>query len=1167
MRIAERISGVIAEAPTVFYTGSMRVVADLHIHSRFSRATGKKINPAYLDRWGRIKGIGLLGAGDCTHPKWLGELREQLDEVEPGFYTLKDEVRRAFDSGAALAEGLPTPESSACRFVLTGEISTIYKKGDMTRKVHHLIILPDFKAAAAFQARLDRVGNIISDGRPILGVDSRDLLGMLLDTDERALLVPAHIWTPWFSALGAKSGFDSIEACYGDLVDHIPATETGLSSNPPMNWALSALDRFAIISNSDAHSPEKLGREATVFEMTLGFEGLREALWARGGGSGGRPGIIETIEFFPQEGKYHYDGHRKCGVYLSPGAYTGDSMCPVCGKALTRGVMGRVLELADKPVDERARCPNEPGDSNRRPYRSLIPLRELLGELLETGPGSKKVDAAYGSLIEQAGSEFAILADMGAEDIGKLRCPGIPGELLVDALSRMRAGEVAVTPGYDGEYGVIRVFQAGEKVQARGKREGTELFGADEGGPGTVKAGNSPAGNGLAWEKELAGTELGIEPVREIAGTELEKPVLSDDRVRSPMPPTPDSMISSRTYRALSPRPASPPYRSAPLLDAAQEAAVAYDGPQAIIIAGPGTGKTAVLTARIARLVKAGVNPASILALSFTVKAAAELRERITAAVGKDAAAAITAATFHSLCCAILREELHPKGRKRDPETAETGTTKLPPDTFTVLGDADRAEILEELIAASPRKRGINAEALGRYIEGRKRFLLLPGERRPRFPASPSPFAAQLPQLAEFFGAGDPVPGMEERYGHYRLRLREKGALDFDDLPAGVVRLFAGNPAVLAKYRARYRYILVDEYQDVNFAQYALIRLLAPNDDEAATEQAESQPPELQRSSQELRVIGDPNQAIYGFRGSDKRFIDRFTQAPSLRTEGPADYPHARQFHLTRSFRCAAPVIDAAGTLIDTQLDGVNAPVTLFRAEYPTDKSEAEGIARRISRLIGGTSFFAIDSNDVDRDTVKANNIRSKTNTDTVFSNELTSLGECAVLLRTAAMSAPIVKALRDHGLPFELTGERPWWEDEPVKTLLAKLREEAAEILPSAEVLPSAETRSPAEAVQAAWDMMEQTGSPKKARKNSKTGRLKSVGLKSLRVNNHHQRWWLEWWSLQGALKPSLFYRFPFIPNLMLGKISTLSAYVNSLLNIHLFHLSCFSYGIAIST
>jgi uncharacterized protein (TIGR00375 family) len=995
----------------------MRVIADLHIHSRFSRATGKKLTPAYLDRWARIKGIGLLGTGDCTHPLWLAELREQLEEREPGLYGLKEQVRAEFDAGPALNEGLPKPAGDVPRFALTGEISTIYKKGNTTRKVHHLIILPDFKAAASFQTRLEREGgNIRSDGRHILGIDSHDLLAMLLDTDERSLLIPAHIWTPWFSALGAQSGFDSIDECYGDLVSRIPAVETGLSSNPPMNWALAGLDRFAIISNSDAHSPEKLGREATVFDMNLDYLSLYGALWSVGtprsvpeeAAAGNR--IIETIEFFPQEGKYHYDGHRKCGVYVTPEeAAASGGVCPVCGEPMTRGVMGRVMELADRPVDETAPCPPETGTgderpANRRPYRALIPLPELLGELLETGPASKKVNAAYGALIEKAGSEFAILLDMDAGDIARLRGPGLSGELLAAAVTRMRSGDVSVIPGYDGEYGVIRAFPPGRSLS----EEGLELFGGADG-----------------FEPPQSGRKTrGAVP----EGTKLKSKAGPQPAAAKPAARTgdaPSRVLSQTSVRSFVP-------------DRDQEAAVSCDGRYAVIIAGPGTGKTAVITARIARLINEGRDPASILALSFTVKAAGELRERIARTVSKEAAAGITAATFHSLCCALLREQ--PPGM---------GV----PENFTVLSESARNKILEEIAGAASGRTGLRPQGLGKYIESRKRFLLLPGETAPRpgghaggTGETPSErtrkplFPASLPELAQTFGLGKADSEAEALYGLYRARLREEALLDFDDLTSGAVRLLAGNPALLSKYRSRYRHILVDEYQDVNFAQYVLIRLLAPNAEEAGEGSGEA----------ELRVIGDPNQAIYGFRGADKRFLDRFAE----------DYPGAQRFYLSRSFRCGGPIIDAAGRLTDTRLAGTERAVSLFRAEYPTEKSEAEGIARRIARLIGGTSFFAMDSHVAGYGAAEGEG--------------LTSLGECAVLVRTAALAAPVAKALKDHGLPFEVTGEQPWWEEEPVRTVLDRLRESAARF----------SAQSPAEAVRTVWDEAERDGVLKTAGK-----------------------------------------------------------------------------------
>jgi len=431
----------------------VRVISDLHIHSPYSRAVSPRLSLSNLEMWARIKGIGLLGTGDCTHPLWVGELCAQLDEAGEGIYTVK--------KNGELPWAVPVPAAEKPRFVLTGEISTIYKRDGKTRKVHHLVMLPDFSAAMAFNARLEGMGgNIRSDGRPVLGMDSRDLLAVLLETDERAILVPAHVWTPWFSALGAESGFGSIEECYGDMAADIPAIETGLSSNPPMNWALESLDRFSIISNSDAHSPDKLGREATIFKIENSFSSLRNALFSRSPSS--PAAILGTIEFFPQEGKYHYDGHRKCGVCLAPeAARAAGFLCPICGKPLTRGVMSRVLELADRPVNDMEPFSSNCEGGNRRPYYSLIPLRELCAELLGLGPASKKVLAAYNHLIEKGGSEFSILMDMSRGDLERLEAPGLSGGILAEAIMKTRAGEVSVKPGYDGEYGRLGLTHVG----------------------------------------------------------------------------------------------------------------------------------------------------------------------------------------------------------------------------------------------------------------------------------------------------------------------------------------------------------------------------------------------------------------------------------------------------------------------------------------------------------------------------------------------------------------------------------------------------------------------------------------------------------------------------------------------------------------------------------
>lgn len=416
----------------------MNYIADLHIHSPFSRATSKESTLAGLAAWARIKGIQVVGTGDFTHPGWLNCLKEELIPAEPGLFRLKDETRLV-----SPLPGVPLPEGPV-RFLLTAEVSSIYKRHGRVRKVHNLLYVPDFASAERINAKLGAIGNITSDGRPILGLDSRDLLEILLERAPDGFLVPAHIWTPWFSLFGSRSGFDAIEECYGDLTPHVFALETGLSSDPDMNRLISAIDRFSLISNSDCHSPQKLGREANLFDTELSFHALRDAI------KGNRRETFRgTVEFFPEEGKYHFDGHRACSVCLDPHVTRRlGLLCPVCSRPLTVGVHHRVMDLADRetPLYE----PDAPL------VYSLIPLPELLGELLVVGSASKKVMLRYAAVIARFGSEFNLLLQTPLDEISSY------APLLGEAVKRVREGRVIRQPGYDGEFGAITVFEAGE---------------------------------------------------------------------------------------------------------------------------------------------------------------------------------------------------------------------------------------------------------------------------------------------------------------------------------------------------------------------------------------------------------------------------------------------------------------------------------------------------------------------------------------------------------------------------------------------------------------------------------------------------------------------------------------------------------------------------------
>ncbi|MDO8675036.1 MAG: endonuclease Q family protein [Candidatus Omnitrophota bacterium] len=418
----------------------MRFYADLHIHSHFSRATSKNLDLEHLYLWAQLKGIHVVGTGDCVHPGWMKELEEKLEPAEEGFFKLKTKFAKPMDAQ------VPPACRADVRFALTVEISNIYKRLDKVRKVHNLIWFPSFEAAKNVQAKLGAIGNIKSDGRPILGLDSRDLLEIALEADKDNIFVPAHIWTPWFSALGSMGGFDRMEDCFADLTDHIFAVETGLSSDPLMNWRLKQLDPFILVSNSDAHSPPKLGREANIFDTEFSYRGILNALK-----DPKDKGLVGTLEFFPEEGKYHYDGHRVCQARLHPKetiAHKG--LCPVCRKPVTVGVMARVEELADRPEGEKS--------PRWRPYTSLIPLPELIAEAKDVGPSSKQVQEIFMNMLAKLGSEFHILMDAPIDVIKKST-----GEIVAEGISRMRQGKVKIAAGYDGEFGTINIFSDKER--------------------------------------------------------------------------------------------------------------------------------------------------------------------------------------------------------------------------------------------------------------------------------------------------------------------------------------------------------------------------------------------------------------------------------------------------------------------------------------------------------------------------------------------------------------------------------------------------------------------------------------------------------------------------------------------------------------------------------
>jgi len=454
----------------------MRFIADFHIHSKYSRATSKDMVLEELDRWADDKGILVMGTGDFTHPVWFNEIKTKLEPVEPGLYKLKKEFK------------LPTIKGtfSDTRFILTAEISGIYSRGGKTRRIHNILFSPSIEVVEKINSALSAIGNLKSDGRPILGLDSEKLAEIVFGIDEDIAIVPSHAWTPWFSIFGSMSGFDSIEECFGKYADRIFAIETGLSSDPAMNWRLSKLDKIALISNSDSHSLQKIGREANIFDTELSYAGIIEAIKdgiptsrekaeqnAELRGNFGvsqretssiqhSSAFIATLEFFPEEGKYHYDGHRVCGVVFSPEeTKKHKGICPVCKRPLTVGVVYRIDQLADsKP--EVINKGNYHHFNNRVPYYNLVPLNEIISEAFGVGTASKKVKEAYLDLIKKFGSELKILLEISEEELRKSVDP-----IIVEGIKRVREGKVEIRPGYDGEYGEVEIFKDGEREKMK----------------------------------------------------------------------------------------------------------------------------------------------------------------------------------------------------------------------------------------------------------------------------------------------------------------------------------------------------------------------------------------------------------------------------------------------------------------------------------------------------------------------------------------------------------------------------------------------------------------------------------------------------------------------------------------------------------------------------
>jgi uncharacterized protein (TIGR00375 family) len=877
----------------------MKFIADLHVHSKFSRATAKNLDLENMYIAAQLKGVTVVGTGDFTYPAWFSEICEKLEPAEEGLFKLKDELAKACD------EQVPVSCRDVVRFILSTEISNIYKKNNKTRKNHNLVLVPDLAVAEKFSAKLDRIGNIKSDGRPILGLDARNLLEILLETSDQAFLIPAHIWTPWFSVLGSKSGFNSIKECFEDLNPYIFAAETGLSSDPPMNWRVSDLDELTLVSNSDAHSPLNLGREANLLNTRLSYHGIKSAIK-----SGDSDAFLGTFEFYPEEGKYHLDGHRNCKIRLNPRETMDyDGKCPVCGKALTIGVLNRVEELADRSqgLKPPSHCP----------YHSIIPLAEIFSDILRVGVKSKKVKTNYQKALTQLGSEFNILHTLETD---KINSAGIP--LLGEAIRRMRQKEVEIMPGYDGEYGRIKIFNSDERERLLGQKA---LFSAPRQNSAPQTASYSKAPSHLPKT-----TQLNLFKDHEVIDIFSQ---LNDEQRR----------------------------------------AVEYPGGPLLIVAGPGTGKTRTLTHRIAYLMmKKKISAHQVLAVTFTNKAAQEMRARLMGLMG-DTRSLPLVATFHSFCYQILNEQNEkPKG---------------------IIDDHHRGMLIAEALAYV-RKKGcrvsLKPKQILNHIIAAKQQILDPDEFEKINPADPHKKI------------------ITEIYRTYQNMLAIQNLYDYEDLMFHVVRQFESGEDICKKYQKQFQHVFVDEYQDLNQAQYRIIRALTPARD----------------TIKDLCVIGDPDQAVYGFRGSDVQYFNRFI----------SDYPQTGVINLIRNYRSTKTILNASFQVIKnhrhpssdertySQIDGAK---VISIMETATEKTEAQTIAGVIEQQIGGTGFHSVDTGKV----IDANSVMSR------------SYSDFAVLYRTNAQHRALEKVFERAGIPFQIASRETALNQKGLPEIISLLK------------------------------------------------------------------------------------------------------------------------------
>ncbi len=851
----------------------MLFIADLHIHSKYSRATSKFSDIPNLYKYALIKGINVLGTGDFTHPAWFQEIKEYLIPDGKGLFDLKEEVRRE------ILKDIPYLSNSIMKFILSVEISSIYKKNGKVRKIHNVILMPDLESVEKFNKKLEGIGNIHSDGRPILGLDSKTLFEIALEVNPDIMFIPAHIWTPWFSLFGAKSGFDDIKECFEDLTDNITALETGLSSDPPMNWRLSMIDKFNLVSNSDAHSPDNLAREANLFNTELSYKAIFNALKNKESKE-----FLGTVEFFPEEGKYHLDGHRNCGVRLTPKeAIKNNLICPVCGKPITIGVLHRVEELADREEGEKPPIYKD--------FESLVPLKEIIAEAMGIGKNSVKVLNIYNGLIEKLGSELHILRDISIEDIKEAS-----SEIIAEGIRRVRNKEIELLAGFDGEYGQIKIFTEDERT--------------------------TNAAQMLLISQKFLTKKDKLKP-RHIS-------------IKRSVPDIKIETIEEEIE----------------IKNVSQEEAIKNEDYPEVVIAGPGSGKTYTLIQKVIYLIKEkNLYPENILAFTFTNKAASEILERVKKEIPDSEK--IKVGTFHSIAYEILKENNIP---------------------FEIFDDNDVSLLIKRILNGLKIKKS-TASIINKIKLIKTNLQNINNEEE------------------EF----------KKIFDLYQTELKKYNGMDYEDIIIYTLRLFKDSPEVLQKYHNKYKFILIDEFQDITILEYKFVIALS-------------------NKGKNLFIIGDPDQSIYKFRGAKpellKSIISKFNRGKKI-------YLNINYRNPSLIFKGAAAVIKDISEFFNKEdiniitTSRVKEKINILKA--PTELSAAIQTAKLITELTGGSNMAQSDM------------------LGELFKTY--SFSDIAILVRLSSQIPLLEETLITEGIPYKILGAKSFLDTTGLRAIINFIR------------------------------------------------------------------------------------------------------------------------------